>query len=71
MPGLGGDPVDGDAGTYAQRWEIETAFDQLKAHQRGMGEAPSVRRKSAGCSLLSNSHHTRYGVSAGQRPTAN
>jgi len=23
------------AGAYAQRWEIETAFDELKTHQRG------------------------------------
>ena len=23
------------AGAYAQRWEIETSFDELKTHQRG------------------------------------
>lgn len=33
------DPTDASAvdlaGAYAQRWEIETAFDELKTHQRG------------------------------------
>lgn len=33
------DPDDASAidlaGAYAQRWEIETAFDELKTHQRG------------------------------------
>ena len=33
------DPADAPAvelaGAYAQRWEIETAFDELKTHQRG------------------------------------
>ena len=33
------DPADASAvdlaGAYAQRWEIETAFDELKTHQRG------------------------------------
>jgi IS4 transposase len=33
------DPADASAvdlaAAYAQRWEIETAFDELKTHQRG------------------------------------
>ena len=36
------DPEDASAvelaGAYAQRWEIETAFDELKTHQRGPKE---------------------------------
>jgi len=28
-------PANELAGAYAQRWEIETAFDELKTHQRG------------------------------------
>ena len=30
-------PADEVARLYAQRWEIETAFDELKTHQRGPG----------------------------------
>ncbi|MEV6259006.1 IS4 family transposase [Nocardia sp. NPDC051911] len=30
-------PADELAALYSQRWEIETAFDELKAHQKGAG----------------------------------
>ena len=30
-------PADDLANAYAQRWEIESRFDELKSHQRGPG----------------------------------